>query len=308
MLKYTLNFIPNRFMVFGCGGTGSRFIPLLAQFIKTLNFVMDPEILLFDFDQVEQKNLLRQNFVAPDVGKNKAEVLAQRYSRAYGIPIIPYTEDITKEGLSKEASNRIANKNLLVFLCVDSVEARQRILQKLLIKYKTRNCIIMDSGNENDFGQVTIMSSKECVNPSSNELPSKSPIDLDIPFIPANLNYFIQMKPPAETRSCADLDQTMAINSLVANVMFSVVQNLFFSKPISFNRVNISLQHGCIPEYMHPSLLGQTGSSHVARETYGFGAEYLDMGLIREFLSKHEEFERMMKGSDIKEDTILKAA
>ena len=36
---------------------------------------------------VEEKNLLRQNFITSDQGKYKAEVLAKRYSAAFGVDI-----------------------------------------------------------------------------------------------------------------------------------------------------------------------------------------------------------------------------
>ena len=42
-------------------------------------------ILVCDGDVVEEKNLIRQNFVEQDVGRNKAQVLAERYSAAFGI-------------------------------------------------------------------------------------------------------------------------------------------------------------------------------------------------------------------------------
>ncbi len=43
MYFFRPNFIPRRIVVFGCGGTGSRLVPLLAQFIKTCSWVQNPE-------------------------------------------------------------------------------------------------------------------------------------------------------------------------------------------------------------------------------------------------------------------------
>ena len=89
LFSWTPNFVPNKIIVFGCGGTGSRVVPLIAQFVKSCAWVLNPELVLIDFDSVEEKNLLRQNFISSDVGKNKAVVLASRYSKAFNIAITP---------------------------------------------------------------------------------------------------------------------------------------------------------------------------------------------------------------------------
>lgn len=72
-----------RITVVGCGGTGSWLMPKL---IKTINDaerkgLLSPNfsLCLIDADVVEDKNIVRQNFVPADVGKNKAEVMALRY-------------------------------------------------------------------------------------------------------------------------------------------------------------------------------------------------------------------------------------
>ncbi len=67
-----------RILILGCGGIGSWLCQLVAFGIR--NGAMDAEITLADGDIVEPKNLLYSNFDAFDVGKNKAQVLAQRYA------------------------------------------------------------------------------------------------------------------------------------------------------------------------------------------------------------------------------------
>jgi len=60
--------------IIGCGGIGARILPALVKMLDRRT-----TIYLWDHDVVEVKNLLRQNFTLPDVGKPKAEVLADRY-------------------------------------------------------------------------------------------------------------------------------------------------------------------------------------------------------------------------------------
>ena len=283
MINYTLNFLPTKFFIFGCGGTGSRLVPQVAQFLYTIPWlrILKPKIVIVDPDQVEAKNLERQNFVGSDIGKNKAVVLANRYSKAYGCEIIAIPEIFnldavssgfdrkspatsTYEGLYKciqgpgissaiSSANGLFN-NSIIFICVDSISARQSVFETI---YKTASdpCIIIDTGNENDFGQVKLHGSKVLGDqyddiPKYNSIPRNIPIDVDISTLPVDISYFYDMPEPAVKDSCADMDQTMAINSLVATTAFSVLQNLLFRKPISWHRMNISLGHGSYPEYL----------------------------------------------------------
>ena len=68
--------------VIGCGGIGSYFIRSLSEMVKRdlsgFSRINPMAIDLFDYDKVEEKNLLYQNFDIEDLDKNKAEVLADR--------------------------------------------------------------------------------------------------------------------------------------------------------------------------------------------------------------------------------------
>jgi len=67
-------------VIVGVGGTGS----LVADGICRLLKGSDIKIILNDYDIVEEHNLFRQNFYAGDVGRFKAQVLAERLARQYG--------------------------------------------------------------------------------------------------------------------------------------------------------------------------------------------------------------------------------
>jgi molybdopterin/thiamine biosynthesis adenylyltransferase len=68
--------------VVGCGGIGSYFIRSLSELIKRdlagFNRINVMGIDIIDYDKVEEKNLLYQNFDIEDLDRNKAEVLADR--------------------------------------------------------------------------------------------------------------------------------------------------------------------------------------------------------------------------------------
>lgn len=63
----------SRLYIIGCGGVGSWLAPSLA-------LLTSPEqITLIDMDMLEEKNLNRQLFKPEDIGRSKAEALAERY-------------------------------------------------------------------------------------------------------------------------------------------------------------------------------------------------------------------------------------
>jgi len=274
MFVYEPNFIPANFVVIGAGGNGSRLVPLLAQFLKTVNWIQ-PKIHIIDFDTVEDKNLLRQNFIKPDVGRPKAAVLAQRYGTAFDIDITAHVmriEDRTKPMMEFMMEGQpyalpwCGLPNCIYLLCVDSVKARKDIVNALLREANRtasgdqRNRLIIDAGNENDYGQIVVSQPvryKDEHGSAANlfkedNLPGKMmPFTIKIPFIPFAYDFYDTMTEAPKTASCADLDQTLAINATMATAMMGIVQNFVYRKPLGFHRLNINLQHGIQPEYFN---------------------------------------------------------
>ncbi len=78
----------SRVVMFGAGGTASWFLPKLLKiyndaFTKRPDLAYELEILILDGDTVEDKNIIRQNFINDDIGQHKASVLAERYTGLY---------------------------------------------------------------------------------------------------------------------------------------------------------------------------------------------------------------------------------
>ena len=266
IFKWTPNFVPNKIFVFGCGGTGSRVVPLVAQFMKSCAWIVQPEVILVDFDIVEEKNLTRQNFIPQDIGKNKAVVLANRYSKAFNITITAITSKVTRSPSNRNeeialktfeeqlATNEMRNN--IFILCVDSPNARREIVRAIMAYCsKSPNNIVIDAGNENDFGQVTVTSingldissyERELLGKLENHIP----VTMDLKYIPIDPAYFDDMA-TVSTPSCAELDQTMAINTLMAVNIFGIVQNIYYVKSLSFFRIDVSMQYGSIPQHIN---------------------------------------------------------
>jgi PRTRC genetic system ThiF family protein len=140
----------------GCGGTGGYLVPKLARLLMTLGKFREGErgYNLVDFDIVEEINLYRQNFVESDLGRNKAEVLAQRYGSHFGVPIgsvnlkAEIAEDLT------DAFPEIGQSCRVLIGCVDNNNAR-KLMQEVFETSKVP-IIYIDSGNGKFTGQIVV--------------------------------------------------------------------------------------------------------------------------------------------------------
>lgn len=74
---------PVKIIMLGAGGTGGHAAPHLYRLLYSL--ARPVRFIIADGDIVEQRNLVRQNFVAADLGENKAKVLAERYASVFGL-------------------------------------------------------------------------------------------------------------------------------------------------------------------------------------------------------------------------------
>lgn len=265
MFHTRFNRIVSNVIIVGCGGTGSRLIPMVAQFMKSCPAILDPFITLIDGDTVEMKNLTRQNFIKPDVGRHKSEVLAERYGGAIEIPIVSIPEyyQYSKykdfrgwlQNHYSKLDQNLANRSVgspIVFFAVDSMRARMEILSGILYS-RFRNHtwasvvpIIVDAGNENTFGQVSVYHATVLPDDTNHlhnrhvdefikSFNSLSSIkkgyvggDLNFPLRPAPVDMLVSaLENPSEADvSCADLDQTAAINAQMAVGMFTAFQNI----------------------------------------------------------------------------------
>lgn len=100
MISYSPEKLIKNVVIFGLGGTGARVASLICQQLVSEEMTKNVRVVLVDGDEVEHKNCRRQLFLPSDVGKNKAEVIAERYRRAFGANIIavpdffPLSEDV----------------------------------------------------------------------------------------------------------------------------------------------------------------------------------------------------------------------
>ena len=110
----------------GCGGTGG----FLAEAVCRLLIGRQAQLYLVDMDRVEPHNVARQAFDRSEVGRFKAEVLAQRLSRRFGrdigYSVLPYDRDLHAQVFDHPRSRL----NLLLG-CVDNAAGRRAIAEKM---------------------------------------------------------------------------------------------------------------------------------------------------------------------------------
>lgn len=219
---------PYRFIItqVGCGGTGGYLVPKVARLLYCLSehkkhFKI--QYLLVDGDNVEEANLYRQNFIPADIGRNKAEVMAERYGGHFQVDIqyAPFRLE-SVEHLSRLMSVPDSfNTFKILFGCVDNNRAR-RIMHEYF--QQARNIVYIDAGNGKYSGQVVVgyrNASGGTVLPSVGDL---------FPEI-----WEEEEKTPH--RNCAinalEAPQNIGANDLAASLVFSILNILLTEEELN---------------------------------------------------------------------------
>ena len=154
---------PVKIVQLGAGGTGGHIAPHLYRLLYSLERPV--RYIICDGDVVEQKNLVRQNFTPADLGENKAQVLAERYSTVFGMETEYVPDFVDEESRLKDlltpayfltnhpaSSNSERVEELVILLgAVDNNKSRQ-LCHKVFLQ--ARELVYIDSGNGEYTGQV----------------------------------------------------------------------------------------------------------------------------------------------------------
>jgi PRTRC genetic system ThiF family protein len=213
-----------RFVVVGCGGTGSYLIRDLAKLIAAMNQQYQTRhcMILVDKDRTEPKNVGRQNFTRADVGRNKAACLAQRYSGAFGLDIAYVDRYLTAQDTMYELTGAADDGEYRTVLvgCVDN-NASRVLMHNLYRNAGSRRsgfiAAYIDSGNELSAGQV-VCSLKRVFTRDSEEL------DVQIPDVVELFSMASDDRHPDDL-SCAEhtesAPQDITANITAANIILN---------------------------------------------------------------------------------------
>jgi PRTRC genetic system ThiF family protein len=255
------------FWLIGAGGTGSFMAMNLARLafeLKTLG--KQATIVIVDPDCVETKNIPRSNFCFAETGANKAETLAGRITRAWGIEV-----GFVKEGFrpallqskTDDWSLQTSNSNKLTILvgCVDNYQARLEMHEALKLhnekSYDTAFPRLwwIDGGNGRDSGQVLIgnrLNEKEICQSALN-----TPILSLLPAPSLQHPELLQPEGGKNTRSirranerltCAERirlgEQSLNVNSRVAVEMSEILSQLLLTQTLKRFAAYFDLESG----------------------------------------------------------------
>lgn len=229
-MKFALN-KPVKIVMLGAGGTGGHIAPHLYRLLHALDRPV--EVIIADGDIVEEKNLVRQNFISCDLGRNKAQVLAERYASAFGMEVqyipnfIETEEKLT--ALLKPRFSYVTPETLTILIgAVDNNKSRQ-LCHKVF--NKSDNLIYIDSGNGEFTGQVV------CGVRRKGRTYYK-PVGEVYPDILEDTDKF-----PTEL-SCAEASvsapQSIAANIMAATAVVSYIYNILVLGNIEVKKVTFS--------------------------------------------------------------------
>lgn len=224
---------PVQILIIGAGGTGGYIIPHLYRIAYASG--RPCRVIIADGDIVERKNLIRQNFAECDIGENKAQVMAERYSEVFGIETEYIPEFIENESelynllYIHHSSYDDSPKPISILIgAVDN--NRSRVMCNNVFK-KLDDIIYIDSGNGDFTGQVV------CGVKMSGRVISK-PIAGVYPDVLTDAEKF-----PSEL-SCAERNvsapQTIAANVFASSAVTSMLYHLLVEGNLRNNRITFS--------------------------------------------------------------------
>ncbi|MBS7297632.1 MAG: ThiF family adenylyltransferase [Eubacteriales bacterium] len=146
---------PVSILIIGAGGTGGYVIPHLYRIAYATK--RKYRVVIADGDIVEKKNLIRQNFSEFDIGTNKAEAMAERYSETFGIETEYIPEYIEDEDMLCDLlipKTNEARSQKPAYIIIGAVDNNRSRVMCHNVFNKLDDVIYIDSGNGEYTGQV----------------------------------------------------------------------------------------------------------------------------------------------------------
>jgi PRTRC genetic system ThiF family protein len=258
----------------GAGGTGSFAALNLARIIFELRRIGKAvQMTVIDDDVVESGNIPRSNFCAAEIGRFKAQTLAERITLAWGLEVAYANEKLNYEKHIKASRSGFKELTILVG-CVDNHLGRREIHRSLeeSNKYNSQNAPEawwIDGGNGKSSGQVLIGSEVKKENSENHfttstickKLPSPSVVHpellLENQAVPSARASF-------ERLSCAERirlgEQSLNINGRVAVEIGEMLAQLLLTSSLRRFASYFDLESGssrssyCTPDIIAEAL------------------------------------------------------
>ena len=216
-----LFYIPERLLrmdkirvnVIGVGGTGSHVVDMLASLGYALLHRSEKllDVSAYDFDKIEDRNIGRSDFNIGDTGRMKTEVAINKANLGYGF------------SWNYRQPNHFIPASINI-LCLDTEQSREEYIQVINkageFNQHDANLLILDIGNDRDFGQVVMTDSKGKLKGLPKQM--KTSEDLNTP-------------------TCSQMDwymhQDLYINRVMAMWATQMLWKLFRDYSIDYNQL-----------------------------------------------------------------------
>lgn len=243
-----------KIILVGAGGTGAQIARGLGRILfdmKTRQLSI-PQVIIFDPDTVEQRNIGRQLFAPGDIGENKAEVVAHRTNLVFGLNITAAAKHFTVNTLGDFSHNiYMPGSSTLLIGAVDNAKARQEIAQAI-----NKGGIWIDCGNHEHTGQIVI-GNHTATEPNNYKPHSRQhniagniqPHDAYDKLPAPHIVFPDLLLPDPEPNpvSCANLlernQQALFINDWMALAALGYIQKLLMREPIHTWITYVDAQH-----------------------------------------------------------------
>ena len=261
-----------RFIVVGAGGTGSFVVPAISRLIYELKQQQNKsaEMLIVDPDVVENGNIPRSNFCFAEIGRYKAQTLAERVSTAWGIETSYSCERFDPEKHLKSSTSDYRSLTIIVG-CVDNYLARgemHRALDEFRSYGDQSRLWWIDGGNGKSSGQVLIGSTARKFDTADCFVGSTICRKLPVPsLVHAELLQDQESRisrRATETISCPDLvrlsEQSLNINQRVAVEITEMLSSLLLTGSLRRFAAYFDLESGstrslyCTPEQIEKAV------------------------------------------------------
>lgn len=257
-----------RFIVVGAGGTGSFVVPAIARLVYELKQQQNKfaEMLIVDPDVVENGNIPRSNFCFAEVGRYKAQTLAERVSTAWGIETSFSCERFDAEKHLKSSTSDYRSLTIIVG-CVDNYLARRemhRVLDEVRSYGDASRVWWIDGGNGKASGQVLLGSTTKRLKPEQyftgtsicRALPSPSLQHPDL-LEPERFEAKNDASCPERVRLG---EQGLNVNQRVAIEIAEMLSALLLTRTLKRFAVYFDLESGSTRSaYCAPSAVSGTG-------------------------------------------------
>lgn len=234
------NRLPRVICMVGLGGTGGYILPALIRMIATSHHASaPPSIICYDPDIVELNNCNRQNFLPTDVGRYKAQCLAERYAAQFRIPVCFMNKKLEQSDL-----NGFSNSEILIIDAIDKLAPRIMISEFIKgYRYTDRGWISV--GNTLTTGQAVFTYNSSLRTEDRVLVRFRDVIQL---FPESFTKELLRQEQEIEAASCAtnvvSQPQSLAINLTAANVVINMLYGLYFDS-LTYDVVLFDSMNNC---------------------------------------------------------------